>query len=263
MSTKLVMLSSYLILCHPFLLLPSIFPGIRVFPNELALCIRWPKYWNFSFSICPSNEYSELISYRIYLVWSPCCPRYSQESSPAPQLKASDIWCAAFFMVQLSHPYMTTGKNIALTTWIFISKVMSLLLNMPSRFVIVFLPRSKNFSVSWLQSLSTVILDPKKIKFATVSTFPLSICHEIMKIKKVVWQGCLLSLCLFKLYAEHITRNARAGWVTSWNQDRQEKHEQPQICKWYHANGRKQRGAKEPLEEGEGSEWKSQLKTKH
>ena len=114
-------------------------------------------------------------------------------------------------MVQLSHTYMTTGKNIALTTWIFVSKVMSLLLNMPSRFVTVFLPRSKNLSVSWLQSLSKVILDPKKIKFATVSTFPLSICHEIMKIKKVVWQGCLLSPCLFKLYAEHIMRNARAG----------------------------------------------------
>ena len=135
---------------------------------QMTLCIRWPKYWSFSFSISPSNEYSWLISFRIWLVWSPCSPRDSQESSPIPQLKASILWHSAFFMVQLSHPYMTTGKAIALTIWTFVVKVMSLLFNMLSIIVIAFLPRSKCLLISWLQSPSAVILEPKKIKYFTV-----------------------------------------------------------------------------------------------
>ena len=131
---------------------PLIFPSIWIFSNESTLCIRWPKYWSFSFSISPSKEYSGLISFRID--WESI-----QHHSP----KASILWCSAFFMVQLSHPYMTTGKTIALTTQIFVSKVMSLLFYTLSMFVIAFLPRSKHLLISWLQSPSTVILEPKKI----------------------------------------------------------------------------------------------------
>ena len=152
---------NHLILHRPLLLPPSIFPSIRVFSNELALCIRWPNYWSVSFSISPSNEYSGLISFRINC---PCIPKDSQESSPTPQFKNINLWCSIFFIVQLSHPYMTTGKMIALTIWIFVSKVMYLLFNMPSRFVVTFLPRSKHLLTSKLQSLSTVILEPKEIK---------------------------------------------------------------------------------------------------
>ena len=188
------MSSKHLILCHPLLLLPSIFPGIRVFPYESALHIRWSKNWSFSFSLC--NEYSGFISFRVdwfdLLAVQGTLKSLLQHHSS----KASILQQLAFFTVQLSHPYMTTGKTIALTGWTFVGKVISLLFNMVSRLVITFLPRNKHLLISWLQSLSTVILDPKKIKFATVSTFPLSICHEIMKVKKVVWQGCQLSPCL-------------------------------------------------------------------
>ena len=139
--------SNHLILCNPLLLLPSIFPNNRVFSNESALCIRWPNYW--SFSIGPSNEYSGLISFRID--WFDfIAVQGSQESSPTPQLKASILWCLAFFMVQFSHPYMTTENIIALTIRTFVSKVMSLLLNTLSRFVIALLPRSKCLLISWL-----------------------------------------------------------------------------------------------------------------
>ena len=165
---------NHLILCCPLLLLPSILPSIRVFSNELALHIRWPKYWSFSFSISPSSEYSGLIPFR-RLVWS-CSPRGSQES-PHHSSKASILWHSAFFIVQLSYPYITTGKTTAFTILTFVGKVMSLLFNMLSRFVIAFLPRSKSLSISWLQSLSTVILEPKKIK--SVIVFP-STCHEMM-----------------------------------------------------------------------------------
>ena len=134
---QLVMPSNHLILCHPLLLLPSIFPSIKVFSNGSVLHIRWPKFWSFSFSISLSNEYSGLISFRIDWVLSPCSPRDSQESSPAPQFKSIN-WCSTFFMVQLSHPYMTTGKTIALTRWTFVDKAMSLLFNMLSRLVITF-----------------------------------------------------------------------------------------------------------------------------
>ena len=162
--------STHLILCHPLRLLPSIFCSIRVFSNESALCIRWPKYWSFSFSISPSNEYSELVSFRmdwldLHVVQGTLESLLQQHS-----LKASILLCSALFIVQLSHPYMTTGKTIALTRWTFVGKVMSLLLNMLSRLIITFLPRSKSLLISWLQSPSAVILEPKKIKSVTIST---------------------------------------------------------------------------------------------
>ena len=174
MSIKLVMPSKYLILCHPNLLLPSIFPSIRVFSNELVLHIRWPKNWSFSFS--PSNEYSGLTSFRIHwfdllAVQGTLKSLLQQHSS-----KASDLWC--FSMVQCSHPYVTIGKTIALTRQTFVGKVMSLLLNMLSRFVIAFLLRSKCLLISWLQSPSTVILEPKK---KSLSLFPLFLHLFAMK----------------------------------------------------------------------------------
>ena len=172
-----VMPSNHLILCRP-LLLPSIFPSIRVFSSESALCIRWPKYWSFSFNISPTNEHPGLISFRmdwldLLAVQGTLKSLLQQHSS-----KATILQCSAFFIVQLSHPYMTTGKTIPLTRRTFVDKVMSLLFNMLSRLVITFLPRSKRILVSWLQSPSAVILEPKKIKSATVSTVSPSICHE-------------------------------------------------------------------------------------
>ena len=171
--------SNHLILCPP-LLLPSIFPSIRVFSNELTLRIRWPKYWSFSFNISPSNEYSGLISFRtdwldLFAVQGTLKSLPQHHSS-----KTSILWYSAFFIVHLSHPYITTGKIIALTTQTFVGKVMSLLFNMLSRLVITFLPRSKCVLISWLQSQSAVILKPPKIKSATVSTASPSICHEVM-----------------------------------------------------------------------------------
>jgi len=140
--------------------LASVFPSMKIFSNESALCIRSPKYWSFSLSISPSNEYSGLISFKIdwfdLLVQGTLKTLLQNHSS-----KAAILWCSDFFMVQLSHPYMTTGKTIALTVWIFVGKVMSLVFNMLCRFVIVFLPRSKCLLISWLQSPSTVILEPK------------------------------------------------------------------------------------------------------
>ena len=162
--------SNHLILCRLLLLLPSIFPSIRVFSSESVLWIRWPKYWNFSFSISPSNEYSGLISFRID--WSPWSPRESQESSPTPQCKASILWLSAFFMIQRSHPSMTTGKTIAGSMWTFVGKVMSLLFNMLSRLVIAFLPRSKCLLISWLQSPSAVVLEPPKNNLSLFPLFP-------------------------------------------------------------------------------------------
>ena len=163
-SIESVMLSYHLILWGPFLLLPSVFPSIKVFPSELALHIRWPKYWSFSFSICPSNEYSELISFKIdrfdFLAVQGTLKSLLQHYN----LKASILWHSAFSMVQLSHLYMTTGQTIALTIWTFVGKVMSLFLNTLSKFVIAFLPKSKCILISWLQSSSKVILEPEKIK---------------------------------------------------------------------------------------------------
>jgi len=148
MSIELVMPSNHLILYHPLLLLPSIFPSIRVFPSESVLCIRWLKYWNFNFSISPSNEYSGLISFKMDWLDLLAVQGTLQHHSS----KASILLCSAFIMVQLSHPYMTTGKTIALTRWAFVGKVMSLLFNMLPRCVITFLPRSKHLLISWPQS---------------------------------------------------------------------------------------------------------------
>ena len=163
-SIESVIPSNHLILCHSLLFLPSIFPGIRVFSNELALCIRWPKDWNFSFSISPSSEYSGLISFRMDWFDLLAIQGTLKSLLQHHNFKASVLWCSDFFMVQLSHPYMATGKTIALIIWTFVSKVMSLPFNMLSRFVIAFLPRNKHLLISWLQSLSTVNLEPENIK---------------------------------------------------------------------------------------------------
>src|SRR5574340_1251573 len=160
--------SSHLIFCHPLLLLPPIPPSIRVFSNESTLHMRWPKYWSFSFSIIPSKEIPGLISFR--MDWLDLAVQGSLKSLlQHHSSKASVLWCSAFFTVQLSHPYMTTGKTIALTRQTFVDKVMSLLFNMLSRLVITFLSRSKCLLISLLQSPSAVILKPKKIKSVTVS----------------------------------------------------------------------------------------------
>ena len=162
MSIESVMPSNHLIFYRP-LLLPSIFPSIRVFSNESALHIRWPKYSSFSFSLSPSNEYSGLISFR--MDWLDLLAvQGTLKSSPTPQFKTSVLWCSALFMVQLSHPYMTTGKAIALTRWTLVSKVMFLIFNVLSRLVITFDLRSKRLLNSWLQSPCAVILEPKKHK---------------------------------------------------------------------------------------------------
>ena len=191
MSFESVMPSNYLILCRPLLLLPSILPSIRVFSNESVLCIRWPKYR--SFSISPSSEYSGLISLRIdwfdlLAVWGNLKSLLQHHN-----LKASLLWCSAFSMVQLWHPYMTTGKTIALTRRTFVSKVMSLLL-ICCLVVITFLPRSKRLLISWLQSPTAVILEPKKIKFLTGFTVSPSICHEVMGPDAIINVFWMLSL---------------------------------------------------------------------
>ena len=162
MSIKSVMPSNHLILCCPLFLLHSIFPSIRVFSNESVLLIRWPKYWSLSFSISPSKEYSRLISFRrdwldLLTVQGTLKSLLQHYSS-----KTSILRCSTFFIVQLSHSYMTTGKTIALTRWAFVGKVMSLLFNMLSRMLITSLPRSKHLLISWLQSPSAVILEPKR-----------------------------------------------------------------------------------------------------
>ena len=180
MFIKSMMPSNYLNLCHP-LLLPSIFPRIRVFSNELALCIRWPKDWSFSFSISPSNVYSGLLSFRIEWFYLLAVQGILKSLLQYHSSKSLILQHSAFFMVQLSHPYMTTGKTIALTMWIFVSKVMSLLFNMLSKLVIAFLPRSKHLLISWLQSPSAVILELKKMKSDTVSTFSPCTCQEVME----------------------------------------------------------------------------------
>ena len=162
MSIESVMTSSHLILCRPLLLLPPIPPSIGVFSNESTLHIRWPKYWSFSFSISPSNEHPGLISFRMDWLDLLAVQGTLKSLLQNHSSKASILLCSAFFIVQLSHPYMTTGKTIALTRWTFVGKVMSLLFNMLSRFVITFLPRSKCLLISWLQSPSAVILQPQK-----------------------------------------------------------------------------------------------------
>ena len=172
------MSSNHLILCRPLFLLPSISPGIRVFSSESALHIRWPKYWSFSFSINPSNEYTGLISFMIDWLDLLAIQGTLKSLLQHHSSKASILQCSAYFIVQLSHPYMTTGKTIALTRRTFVGKVMSLLFNMLSRLVTAFLPRSKCLLISWLQPPSAAIFEPKKIKSVTVS---LSISHEVMR----------------------------------------------------------------------------------
>ena len=172
--------SNHLILCRPLFLLPPIPPSIRVFFNESTLYMRWPKYWSFSFSISPSSEYSGLLSFRmdqldLFAVQGTLKSLLQHHIS-----KASIFQCSAFFIVQLSHPYMITGKITALTRWTSVGKVMSLLFNMLSRLVIAFLSRSKCVLILWLQSPSVVILEPKKINSLTVSTVFPSIYHEVM-----------------------------------------------------------------------------------
>ena len=175
-----VMPSNHLILCHPLMLLSSIFPSTRVFSNESALLIRLPKYWSFSFNISPSKEHLGLISFRMdwldFLEVHGTLKSLLQHHSS----KTSSLWSSAFFTVQLSHPYMTTGKTIALTRQTFVGKVMSLLFNMLSRLVITSFPRSKRLLISWLQPPSAVILEPQNIKSVTVSIVSPSICHKVM-----------------------------------------------------------------------------------
>ena len=172
--------SNHLILCHPLLLLPSIFASIRVFSNESALRIRWPKYWSFRFNISPTNKHPGLIPFRMDWLGRLAVQGTLKSLLQHHSSKASILQRSAFFIVQLSHPYMTTGKTIALTRRTLVGKVMSLLLNMFSRLVITFLLRSKHLLISWLQSPSVVMvewLEPRKIKPATVSTVSPSICH--------------------------------------------------------------------------------------
>ena len=172
MSIESVMPSNHLILCCPLLLPPSIFPSIRVFSNESVLHITWPKYWSFSFNISPSNEYSGLISFRMGWLDLLAVQGTLKSLLQHHSSKASILRRSAFFVAQLSHPYMTTGKTITLTRWNFVGKVMSLLLNVLSRLVIAFLPRSKCLLISWLQSPSAVILEPPKNSLSLFPLFP-------------------------------------------------------------------------------------------
>ena len=177
--------SNHLILCRPLLLLPSIFPSIRVFSNESVLHSRWPKYWSFSCRISPSNEYSWLISFRMDWLDLLAVQGTFKHLLQHHSSKAAILQHSAFFIVQFSHtwlphPYMTTGKTVTLTRQTFVGKVMSLLFDMLSRLVMAFLPRSKSLLISWLQSPSAVILEPPKIKSVTVSIVSPSICHKVM-----------------------------------------------------------------------------------
>ena len=182
--------SNHLILCSPLIFLHSSFPSIRVFSKESILCIRWPKYWSFSFSISPSNECSGLISFRMDWLDLLAVQGTLKSLLQHYSSKASILQCPDFFLVQLSHPYMTTGKTIAFTRWTLAGKVISLLFNLLSRLVITFLPKSKHLLISWLQSPSAVILEPKKIKSDTVSP---SICHEVMGPDAMIFVFWMLS----------------------------------------------------------------------
>jgi len=205
MSIKSVTPSSHLIPCHPLLLVPSIFPSIKVFSNGSVIFIRWPKDWNFSFSISPSNEYSGPISFRIGRFDLPAVQGTLKSLLQHHSSKASILQCSALRVVmweyQLSHPYMTTGKTIALTRRTFAGKEMSLLFNMLSRLVITFLLRSKRLLISWLQSPSAVILEAKKkIKSDTVSTVSPSISHEVIKNETLWWNPKSTSLSTLAEY---------------------------------------------------------------
>ena len=187
---------NHLILCCPFLLSTSIFPSTRVFSNESALCMRWPKYWSFSFNIRPSNEHSELISFRIDWLHLLAVQGTLKSLLQHRSSKASILWRSAFFIVHFSHPYMTTGKTIALTRWIFAGKVISLLFNTLSRWVITFFSKNKHLFISWLQSPSAVILAPPKIKSDTVTTVSPSISHEVPIMKYHLLHGLSAIKCI-------------------------------------------------------------------
>ena len=188
--------SNHLILCHPFLLLLSAFPRIRVFSSESAVYIRRPKYWSFSFSISPSNEYSGLIFFKIDWFDLPTVRGMLKSLLQHHSLKASILWCSGFFIAQLSHPYITTGKTIALSIWTFVGKVMSLLFSTLSKFVITFLPRGNRHLISWLQSPSAVILEPRKRKSITAPRFSPYVCHEVMGLDAMILVSLIFS---FKL----------------------------------------------------------------
>ena len=177
------MSANHLVLYHPLLLLPSIFLSIRAFSNESVLCIKLPKYWSFTFSISPSNEYSGVIFFRMDWVSTSCSPRDSLQHHSS---KALILWSSAFFIVQSSHPYMAAGKTIALTVWTLVSKEMFLLFNVMSRFVTAFLPRSKCLLLSWLQSPSAVILEPKKIKVCHCFHYFPPIWHEVIGLDAII-----------------------------------------------------------------------------
>ena len=186
MSIGSLMSSNHLILCHPLIFLPLVFPSIRVFSDESTLHIRRTKYWSFSFSVSPSNEYSGLMSFKMDWLDLLAVQGTLKSLLQHHSSKASILLCSAFFIVQLSHPYMTTGKTIALTICTFVGKVMSLLFNMLSVLVIALLPRSKYLLISWLQSPSAVILELKIIKSATVPTVFPSVCHEVMGLDAMI-----------------------------------------------------------------------------
>ena len=179
--------SSHLNLCYPLLLLPSIFPSIRVFSSELVLRIRWPKYWSFSFNISPSNEHPGLISFRMDWLDLLAVQGTLKSLLQHHSSEASILWRPAFFILQLSHLYMTSGKTIALTRLTFVGKVMSLLFNRLSRLVVAFLPRSKCLLISCLPSPSAVILEPKKIKSATASIISPSIYSSVLFLSNIYW----------------------------------------------------------------------------
>src|SRR5574340_1273611 len=204
MSIKSVMPSSHLILCHPLLLLLPIPPSIRVFSNESTLRMRWPKYWSFSFSIMPSKEIPGLISFRMDWLHLLAVQGTLKSLLQRHSSKASIHWHSAFVTVQLSHPYMTTGKTIALTRQTFVDKVMSLLFNTLSRLVITFLLRSKRLLISCLQSPSAVIFEPQKIKSDTVSTVSPSISHEVM--------GPDAMIFVFRSEERRVGKECRSRW---------------------------------------------------
>ena len=235
MSIESVMPSSHLILCRPLLLLPPIPPSIRVFSNESTLRMRWPKYWSFSFTISSSNEHPGLISFRMDWLDLLAIQGTLKSLLQHHSSKASIFRHSVFFTVQFSHPYMITGKTIALTRQTFVGKVMSLLFNMLSRLVIIFLPRSKRLLISWLQSPSAVILEPQKIKTDTVSIVSPSISHEVMGPDAMILVFWMLrfkptfSLSSFTFVKRLFSRvqqvKWRVGWSISWNQDCWEKYQ--------------------------------------
>ena len=206
-----VMLSSHHILWHPLLSLPSIFPSIRDFSNKSSAWIRRPKYWSFNFSISPSSEYSGLIFLKIDWFDPLAVQGTFRSLLQHRSWKESFLWCSSFFTVQLSHPYLTTGKTIALTVWTFVSRVMSLLFNTLSGFVITVLPRSKRPLISWLQSPSTVVLESKKRKSVTASTFSPSLWHAVMGLGATT--VVLLYLCLSQLFHSPPSPSSRRSLV--------------------------------------------------